>query len=345
MCWLYVQDAQPSRSYCNQGVSLACCRGRWFERFNEIGSHYERDKQTSAEPPLDCLRELETTELHIVRIYALSSMYMETQLQTEISQQIQPDLHHMCVSSMKAVWDSGPGCVKHRLLTGGLSSSWIHDLESTGSVRSNGNVHPAVSPSKVCWSTTRRLWTSTSSPKEDSWGEVLLGKSLLELTLLERAWKRTDLLDGRGKTTKDKWSLINVFLGWTITLSSVSVWAQQHRLKCCNLQGSRLGKYFYGNWSHYTWQTQALLHLHKVVFRSHKYNTTKGHTGPFEEALEPCLVDTAFAATANLSERALISSLSEHILQCWWYYSVLAAEISLSLFLSNKSAKGGLWGT
>lgn len=43
-------------------------------------------------------------------------------------------------------------------------------------------------PSKVCWSTTSRLCTSTSSPKEVSWGEVLLGKSLLELTLLDRAW-------------------------------------------------------------------------------------------------------------------------------------------------------------
>lgn len=52
---------------------------------------------------------------------------------------------------------------------------------------SNGNIYSAVSPSKVCWSTTSRLWTSTSSPKEVSWGEVLLGKSLLELTLLERA--------------------------------------------------------------------------------------------------------------------------------------------------------------
>lgn len=50
-------------------------------------------------------------------------------------------------------------------------------------MRSDG----CVLPSKVCWSTTSRLWTSTSSPKDVSWGEVLLGKSLLELTLLDRA--------------------------------------------------------------------------------------------------------------------------------------------------------------
>jgi hypothetical protein len=33
----------------------------------------------------------------------------------------------------------------------------------------------------------RRLCTSTSSPKEVSWGAVLLENSLLELTLLDRA--------------------------------------------------------------------------------------------------------------------------------------------------------------
>lgn len=72
-------------------------------------------------------------------------------------------------------------------------------IRSAALVRSNRNVHPAVSPSKVCWSTTSRLWTSTSSPKEVSWGEVLLGKSLLELTLLERACKNVDLWDRTGR--------------------------------------------------------------------------------------------------------------------------------------------------
>lgn len=77
-----------------------------------------------------------------------------------------------------------------------ITLPWEAPYQSMSSLRSNGNVHLTVSPSKVCWSTTRRLWTSTSSPKEVSWGEVLLGKSLLELTLLERAWKYIDLWDG-----------------------------------------------------------------------------------------------------------------------------------------------------
>lgn len=46
----------------------------------------------------------------------------------------------------------------------------------------------ARAPSKVCWSMMRRLCTSTSSPKEVSCGAVLLENSLLELTLLDRAW-------------------------------------------------------------------------------------------------------------------------------------------------------------
>lgn len=167
---------------------------------------------------------------------------------------------------------------------------WIHHLHEI-----NVNAHPAVSPSKVCWSTTSRLWTSTSSPKEVSWGEVLLGKSLLELTLLERACKDVDLWDGTGGDAETKSNLINStnsnvdFCRSSTAQSAPSAEPDVHHFKS--------GKHLSG---HHVWGSGSA--STKSWAAAVNSNTNTAPTCPFGKAAEPSWVDTTHAVAVDLAE-------------------------------------------